>query len=422
MKVKFETCFRFWMAFLVAVLIWSVWTDAQAAAATVTNAPVANSAPARHEAEMSTIFGSNMVFNLSFGLDGFEVLKPLLFGRPVWQYIASFIYILLALLAARVVDFLFQVSLKRLAARTETEYDDMLIELLHGPIKVVAFVIFLHVGLNMFTWPEWVEHYLSKGLTLVVAWSITVMAVRSVDVLMAFLKKRAVEEDRAFDAQLFPVISKSLKVFITLVALLVTAQNLSLNITGILASLSIGGLALGLAAQDTLANLFGAVAIFLDKPFKLGDRIKLESNDGTVEKIGLRSTRIRNVDGHLIAIPNKTMGSATITNVSQRPFIRTVMNLGVTYDTSTEKMQRALAILEEVYRRHPQTKDVWISFLTFADFSLNIQVIHWWNDTKDYKAYLDGMQAMNLEIKSRFEREGIEFAFPTQTHYVKPVA
>ena len=115
---------------------------------------------------------------------------------------------------------------------------------------------------------------------------------------------------------MFPIIRKSLKVFIIVVAALVTLDNLGVNITAAIASLSIGGLAVGLAAQDTLANLFGAVAIFLDKPFKVGDRIQVDNVDGPVESIGLRSTRVRNLDGHLVTIPNKTMGNATITNVA----------------------------------------------------------------------------------------------------------
>src|SRR6185436_18500427 len=139
----------------------------------------------------------------------------------------------------------------------------------------------------------------------------------------------------------------TLKVFIVVIAVLVTSQNLGLNITGVLASLSIGGLALGLAAQDTVANLFGAVAVFADKPFQIGDTIKLEGIEGTVETIGLRSTRIRNPDGHLITVPNKTMGNATITNITRRPTIRTIMDLGLTYDTPPAKVRRATEILNE---------------------------------------------------------------------------
>jgi len=182
--------------------------------------------------------------------------------------------------------------------------------------------------------------------------------------------------------------------------------------------LSIGGLAVGLAAQDTLGNLFGAVAVFVDKPFRIGDRIQLDQVDGTVESIGLRSTRVRNLNGHLITVPNKTMGNATITNVTCRPNIKTEMNIGLTYDTPAEKVKRALKILEEIYRGHPMTVDLIVSFNKFADSSLNILVVHWWNST-DFKAYLAGMQELNLAIKERFDAEGISFAFPTQTLFLK---
>ena len=156
----------------------------------------------------------------------------------------------------------------------------------------------------------------------------------------------------------------------------------------------------------------------MDKPFRIGDRIQLDAVDGTVETIGLRSTRVRNLDGHLVMIPNKTMGNATITNVTRRPNIKTTLNIGLTYDTPTEKVKRALVVLEEVYKKHPKTFDCIIAFNKFADSALNIQVVHWWNST-DNKEYLAGLQEMNLAVKERFDKEGINFAFPTQTVYLK---
>jgi MscS family membrane protein len=297
--------------------------------------------------------------------------------------------------------------------------DDLVLNLIRGPIKVVAFVILLHIGLKVFSWPLWLEEFFKKGLAVIVAVSITYVALKLVDVFLGVWRQRGkTAEDEQFNTQLLPIIRNSLKVFVIIIAFLVTSQNLGLNITGLIASLSIGGLALGLAAQDTLANVFGAVSVLVDKPFRIGDRIQLDTTDGIVEAIGFRSTRVRNQDGHLVTIPNKTIGNATITNIAQRPNIRTVMNIGLTYDTSTETLKRALQILEEVYRNHPMTADVWISFDKFGDFALNIQVIHWWNST-DQKMYLAGMQELNLQIKERFEREGIDFAFPTQTLYVK---
>jgi len=355
----------------------------------------------------------------AFGLDRVAWLQTKVLGNPLWQYLASLLYVILAFYAAKLIDRFFQGALKSVTARTTTKFDDLLVELARGPIKVVVFVVLLHIGLHLFQWPDYANTFLSTGLKIVVACSLTYVAVRIVDLAMGEWQRRVeATQDALLDKQLFPVIRKSLKTFVVIVAILVTTQNLGINVTGLLASLSIGGLAVGLAAQDTLSNLFGAVAVFVDKPFRVGDRVQLDNLDGTVEAIGLRSTRVRNLDGHLVTIPNRTVANAAITNISKRPNIKTVMNIGITYDTPPEKVQRALRILEDVYRGHPMTADVLLSFDKFADCSLNLLVVHWWKST-DYKDYLAGLQAMNLAIKERFDAEKIEFAFPTHTIYVK---
>ena len=355
---------------------------------------------------------------LTFGLDKVPSLQRKVLNVELWQYVASLIYIFLAFAVARLIDYLISVQLKKWVQKTSTTLDDIFIEIAHGPIKVIAFVIFLHIGLQIFRWPHWIEIWISRGLQIVVALSLTYMLVKLIDVLIVHWRKRAIAKEKHFNEQLFPVISKALKTFVVIIAVLVTSQNMGLNITGVLASLSIGGLALGLAAQDTVANLFGAVAVFVDKPFQVGDAVKLESVEGTVEAIGLRSTRIRNPDGHLITVPNKTMGNATIINITRRPSIRTVMDLGLTYDMSAAKVRRAVEILNEVYKAHPKTKDLIVAFNQFAASALNIRVIHWW-DGGDNKAYMAGLQELNLTVQERFEAEKIAFAFPTQTVLLK---
>jgi MscS family membrane protein len=357
---------------------------------------------------------------LTFGLDRIPALqRELPEGFPLWQYGATFIYIVLALLISRLLDRTARFYVARSGNRTRTSFSTLLVGILKGPVRIISFVILLHFGLRVFKWPAVVEDFLSKGLIVLVAFSITYTAIKLIDILVLFWRRRiGVDTDKAFDEQLFPVVRKTLHIFVIIVAILLTLDNLGVKITSMLASLSIGGVALGLAAQDTLANLFGAVAVFVDKPFALGDRIKLESIEGIVESIGLRSTLVRNLDGFLITIPNKTMGSATITNITRRPNIKTVMNIGITYDTSCEKVKQALTILDQIYKTHPMTFDVLISFNQFGDSALNIQVVHWWNST-DHKAYLQGMQEMNLKIKERFEEAGIAFAFPSRTLYLK---
>lgn len=425
MQKKLLFLYRGGLALLAAAWLWSVWTSlAQDNPATPAKTNVvATGEDAPKTGESNTIAGAERrKFETPEWVErlaaDFPFLKWRWWGNELWKYLFSLIYIFLAFYVSKFLDYATRVWLKRWAERTETKFDDLLLELLRGPVKVVSFVIFLRIGLDVFEWPTVVESVLAKAFTIVVAIVITYTVMKLVDLLMGYWRQRAAQEDVTFNRQLLPIVRKSLKAFVIVVAALTTLNNLGVNITAAIASLSIGGLAVGLAAQDTLANLFGAVAVFVDKPFKIGDRIQLDNVDGVVETIGLRSTRVRNLDGHLITVPNKAMGNAIITNITSRPNIKTVMNIGITYDTPVEKVKRALDILHEVYRSHPKTHDVIISFNKFENSSLNLLVVHWWNST-NYREYLGGMQELNLAVKARFDAEGIEFAFPTQTVYVK---
>jgi MscS family membrane protein len=356
---------------------------------------------------------------LTFGLDHVEVLRRDVFGNPAWQYLAFLIYIILAFYLSKFLDYLLQVQLRRWAEKTTTKFDDLLLDLLRGPVKIVSFVILLHIGLRVFAWPDWASTFISNGLKITVASSLTYVAIKILDLLLGIWQQRAeAAHEGVLDTQLFPVMRKTLRIFVIIIAVLVTSQNLGMNVTSLLASLSIGGLAVGLAAQDTLSNLFGAVAIFADKPFRIGDRIQLDAIDGTVEAIGLRSTRVRNLDGHLVTIPNRTVANASIVNVSKRPNIKTTINIGLTYDTPTPKVERAMAIIQEIFKPHPRTADLVIGFNKFDNSALNIMIVHWW-DATDWREYVAGFQKFNLELKRRFDEEGISFAFPSQTVYVR---
>jgi MscS family membrane protein len=430
MKIRFESLFRLYIGTLVVLLAWSVWsadsssaTNAPHTLAGVTNATPGGSLPVLPSINTKEMFQALTGLDddqLTFGLRNIPWLRNVkLLGEPLWKYIASALYIFLAFYVAKFLDYLTNAILKRWASRTETKFDDLLLELLHGPVKVVGFVILLHVGLNLIRWPGWVERFLSNGLKIAVALSLTYLVIKLVDLLLGVWEQRSAnKKDEQFHLQLFPIIRKSIKAFVVVVSFLITAPHLGLNITGLIASLSIGGLAIGLAAQDTLANLFGAVAVLVDKPFHVGDRIQIESVDGIVETIGFRCTRVRNLDGHLVSLPNKLVGSATITNITQRPNIRTIINVGITYSTGRAGIERALGLLTEIFKNHPRTADAWISFNRFADSSLNLQVIHWWKG-EDYKVYLADIQAMNLDVKERFDAAGLAMAFPTQTLYLR---
>ena len=393
------------MGLLLVIMLWGVLAGAQP-----TNQPEAMPSGTNDSVLGQGVAQRNEHF-LTFGLDRVAVLRDIKFlNEPLWKYLASLIYILMAFYVAKLIDYITVAWVKKLATKTETKVDDLLIEVMHGPLKVLAFVLFLQIGLNIFDWSERARSYLTKGLILIVAAALTYLSLKVVELLLDLWKMRhAHEGDHKFNDQLFSIIRKSFVCFIIVVAVMLTAANLGINITAAITSLSIGGLAVGLAAQDTLANLFGAIAVFADKPFRVGDQIKLDAAEGTVESVGLRSTRVRNPDGFLVAIPNKTINNAAITNMSKRPSIKTVMNLSLARALPAEKLKQALSLLQEIYRSDPMTQDVWISFNQFTAEKLNIMIVHWWKGT-DYQKYLAGMQEMNLTVKERFDAEGIQFA------------
>jgi MscS family membrane protein len=415
MKAKLDIFIRAFRLCLLLALAWSLWASAQP----TTNSPAPGSSAAAAAPTKDTNQPSKLVEKierfdehyLTFGLDRVEPLREIsLVGQPLWKYVASLIYVLLAFYVSKLLNWVAGVWLTRWAAKGQTKLRDLVIGLLRGPIKLVAFVILLNIGLNVFDWPPAAQGFFSKCLIIILAGSLTYLAIKISGLLLeAWRERTAHEPDGKFDEQLFSILGKSLNTFLIIVAALVTAQNIGINITAALASLSVGGLAVGLAAQDTLANLFGAIAVFADKPFRVGDQIKLPDAEGIVESVGLRSTRVRNPDGHLVVIPNKTVGNATVTNVSERPGIKTVMNLALARTLGAAKVRRALAVLEEIYRGHPMTHTVSVSFNQFTGGNVNILIVHWWKGT-DYQKWLAGMQEMNLAVKERFDAEEITFA------------
>ena len=242
-----------------------------------------------------------------------------------------------------------------------------------------------------------------------------------VDVPCVWLTEMAGKTESKLDDMLVPIIRKSLRVTVVLLILVQMAQILSDKpITSIIAGLGIGGLAVALAAQDTIKNIFGSIVLFVDKPFEMGDRIVVDGHDGPVAEVGLRSTKIRTLEGHLVTVPNGELANKTIQNIGKRPFIRRIANLTITYDTPTEKIDRALEIVKEILENHEGMHEDFPPRIFFNDFnsdSLNIRVFYWYHPP-EYWNFMAFSERFNKEVFRRFNEEGIDFAFPTQTVYL----
>jgi MscS family membrane protein len=258
----------------------------------------------------------------------------------------------------------------------------------------------------------------NKGFFIVIALTVTWVFARIVDaIIKEYLIPLADKTETEADDHLIPLVQKGLRYVIWTIGIIVAMNNAGYNVGALLAGLGIGGIALAMAAKDTVANIFGGVTIFTDKPFKMKDRIVVGGFDGFVEEIGIRSTKLRTLDGRLVTIPNLKFTEGMVENISSEPSRKISLNIGLVYETTAEQIEKAIALLHEIAsENHSVEKTVYTSFNSFGDFSLGILFIYFIKKDADiFTVQTD----MNLEIKRRFEANQLEMAFPTRTIYTK---
>ncbi len=252
------------------------------------------------------------------------------------------------------------------------------------------------------------------GVAVVLIWFI----VKLVSIVDFHLKKWAASTDSTIDDVFAPLVGKTLRVFIVIIGGILIIQNLTgVKIGPLLASLGIGGIAIALAAKDSIANFFGTLTILFDKPFQVGERVIIDNYDGVVQDVGFRSTRIRTLTGHLVTIPNEKVVNSGLENIGKRPHIRWLTNITITYDTPPNKVEKAVSIINEILNDHEGMHPDFpprVYFNGFNDWSLNIMVIAWYHPA-NYWDMQEWLQRTCLEILRRFNDEGIDFAFPSRT-------
>jgi len=303
------------------------------------------------------------------------------------------------------------------------------LEDLISPASLALLALGLGLGLASLNMSVPLQRFSMKMLLLLYSIAFFWYAYNLVSVIDVLLQKLTSRTESQLDDQLVPLIRKSLRVFLVVIAVMFIFDTvLGQDITAWLAGLGIAGLAVSLAAQDSLKNLFGSVTVLLDRPFQVGERIVFSGYDGTIEEIGFRSTKIRTALGHLVTIPNANIVNAPVENIGRRPFIRRTIDVTITYDVSREKIEQAVEILEDLLEEeglaepiHPRIgENEYPPRVFFSDYnaeSLNIKVLYWYSPPA-YWDYMEHAQRLNLRIFEEFEKAGIEFAFPTQTLYL----
>ncbi|MHC4740841.1 MAG: mechanosensitive ion channel family protein [Planctomycetota bacterium] len=351
-------------------------------------------------------------------------------GNAIWRFGLVLLIALGTLVVGRIVQF----SLGRYAGRIEKKKGEKPFGLVLKGIANPAYVLVFAIGLYLCKLPLVFHDDTGIRLTVGAMWTTIARVVgaiavayalyKLVDVLEYYLNRLVGRTETKLDDMLVPVIRKSLRVTIAIIAGLMISENiLGADVRSLLLSASIGGFAVALAAKDTIANFFGSITIFTDRPFHVGEMVKIGDYTGSVEEVGFRSTRLRTTMGHLVTVPNSLVTSSIVENIGQRPFIRRVSNLTITYDSGHGKTGRAVEIIKEVLAGVPEVnvdaeKPPRVYFSDFNDWSLNIYMSYWIKPAGYWLSH-EVNERVNFEIMKRFEAEGIEFAFPSQTLYVK---
>jgi len=345
-----------------------------------------------------------------------ELLQESYYSNTLMAWITSLGIILLSLMLGKVVYWIFSKIVRSFTSRTETKLDDIIVDMVEEPVVFAIIATGIWFGLTILVLPEMATSAVSHSYSIILALLIGWMAARLFDAIyLEYLLPLADKSDNDLDDQLMPILRKGVKATIWVLAIIIGLNNAGYNVGALIAGLGIGGLALAMAAKDTVSNIFGGFTIFTDKPFRLKERIIVAGYDGTVEEIGIRSTRLKTLAGRMVTIPNAKFADAPVENISVEPSRKIVLNLGMTYDTSPDQLQEAMDTLKTIgdANTHTEEKTV-IAFNGFGDFSMNIMFVYYISKGSDIA---DTQTEINMAILKQFNEKGLEFAFPTQTLY-----
>jgi MscS family membrane protein len=323
-----------------------------------------------------------------------------------------------ALLARQIVTRMIFPVLRRFAEKTETTLDDKLFPAMEAPSAAFVVVVGIFAALKVLKLSPEIDHYIGYGsrvaFSLVIFWGLW----RAFSAVLDHATEVAQERQLGI-ATFMPWVRKSLAIVFIAVGILLLLQSLGYDVKAVLAGLGIGGFAFALAAQDTLANIFGALVVAVDQPFRVGETVKIGANTGTVEDIGLRSTRIRLTDRSLMTVPNKMVASETITNLSRFSQRRSEQVLGLTYDAKPEQLSGLTEEIRQLILREAEVDpaSVMVYFRDLNASSLDLWVVYVARDP-DLQQFMRLRQRLNLEFMRAVETRGLAFAFPTQTLHI----
>ncbi len=340
-------------------------------------------------------------------------------GIEVEQYIGLGVLAVIATVAHFALLRAISIVVRRRYAGADLTFWEGERRLLNRGILLLTVGITVLVGFPTLDFDPDIENIVNQATSLIAAVAIIMVAYRAIDIGVDVLARRASETETMLDDSLVPLLRTTMRLFVTAIGILFVLQNLNVNVSSLVAGLGLGGLAIALAAQDTVRNVLAGATIFADKPFEVGDWVVVDGVEGTVETVGFRSTRVRTFYNSLVSVPNGNLMNAGIDNMGQRRWRRYKTTLGVGYHTTADQMQAFVEGIRAIIRANPGMRQDYyiVEFHGFGATSLDV-LLYCFMDASDWNEELRTRHVLNLDIMRLAESLQVEFAFPTQTLHI----
>jgi MscS family membrane protein len=337
-----------------------------------------------------------------------DFLNKILWGNSIQEWIISASIIVIAVIVNKLITLLNKNVLKKIAARSASQLDDILLNSFEKPALFGVILVAIWIAAERLNLGTKTHNIIEETYRVLIALNITWFASK-------FTSSLILEYGVRMNSRLLPLIKRTVLILIWAIGIVTALHNVGIQIASILGVLGVGGVSIALAAQDTIKNIFSGITIVTDAPFRIGDIIQFDSYEGTVQDIGLRSTRILTYEQRMVSVPNFKLMDASVINISAEPARRVLVKLGLTYDTTPMKMKEAIDILKKLPMVVSEIEENTVAvFSDFGDFALVITYIYYIKKGLDIR---ESSSKVNFEILNNFNNAGLNFAFPTQTVY-----
>ncbi|MDA1061030.1 MAG: mechanosensitive ion channel family protein [bacterium] len=343
-----------------------------------------------------------------------EILAMQVGDNTVRNFVVAFVWFIGLFFAFKIFTKVVVKRLDKLAEKTSNNFDDALIDVINNIHWFFYVVLALYFPLMMLALNETAVSWIHGIFVVAFVYEFIRFLMGLIDVGLRSMAKKKGNED----ASAFQGIRLVIKIFLWVTGLLLVLSNLGFDITSLVAGLGIGGIAIALAVQNILGDMFSSFSIVFDKPFIVGDYIVIGTDKGVVKKIGLKTTRLETLQGEELIISNKELTSVRLQNFKKMKQRRITFNIGVTYETSAKRLKEIDVLIEKIIKKVKDTEFVRCHFQGFGEFSLNFEVVYFVK-SGDYSIFMDKQEEINFAIVDAFGKNKIEMAYPTQTLFVK---